>query len=121
MTSPVVSEVVVTGPATATVRIADDEPVLAGHYPQFPILPGVCVVECVHRGARLTAPAQAGRLALAAMESVRLLAPVFPGDTLTIALDWRGEGLSWWCTGRAGTDRGDAAVVRLRYHAEVAR
>jgi len=121
VTGLVISEVVATasasGPSTATVTISADEPVLAGHYPDFPIFPGVCVVECVRRGARLTVPAGAGRVTLAALESVRWLAPVFPGDTLGITLDWRGEDLTWWCTGRASTDRGAAAVVRLRYRA----
>ncbi|MFI6096980.1 3-hydroxyacyl-ACP dehydratase FabZ family protein [Lentzea sp. NPDC051213] len=125
MTGIVLGEVVATtattGPSTATVSIGADEPVLAGHFPDFPIFPGVCVVECVHRGARLTAPAEAGRVRLVAMESVRWLAPVFPGDTLTITVDWRGEDPTWWCTGQASTASGVAAVVRLRYQAGAAR
>ena len=43
-------------PARAEVRIDPSEPVFAGHYPDFPIFPGVCVVECVHRSALATAP-----------------------------------------------------------------
>ncbi|HEX6339802.1 hypothetical protein [Umezawaea sp.] len=123
MTGFVISEVVAnaSGPSTATVEISADEPVLRGHYPHLPIFPGVGVVECVRRGAHLTAPEDAGPLRLAALESVRWLAPVFPGDTVRIALDWRGDGAARWCTGHVSTDRGAAAVVRLRFLAGESR
>ncbi|MCS7483573.1 3-hydroxyacyl-ACP dehydratase FabZ family protein [Umezawaea endophytica] len=100
---------------TAVVGIGADEPVFAGHYPGFPIFPGMCVVEHVHQAGLLIAPHDAGGLVMSAMESVRFLAPVFPGDELRMELEWRREGHDWRLTGRASTASGDVAAVRTRY------
>ncbi|MET8093887.1 hypothetical protein [Micromonospora sp. NPDC005220] len=100
---------------TCTVAVSPDEPVFAGHYPGFPILPGVCVVQCVHEAAAMLPPAGAGRLDLAAITSTRFVGAVFPGDDITVDLAWkRGDGF-WACTAKAYTDRGEAAHVRLCY------
>ncbi|WP_328788050.1 MULTISPECIES: 3-hydroxyacyl-ACP dehydratase FabZ family protein [unclassified Streptomyces] len=101
--------------SSAETLVEAEEPVFAGHYPDFPIFPGVCVVECVHRAARATAPA-AG-LSLAALESARFVGAVFPGDTLTVELRWKPREDGWSATGEASTARGTAAKVRLRYRA----
>ncbi|MEC3979493.1 3-hydroxyacyl-ACP dehydratase FabZ family protein [Amycolatopsis sp. H20-H5] len=106
--------------ATVSVSINADEPVFAGHYPDFPIFPGVCVLECVRRGAEVAAPADAGILRLAAVESTRFTSAVYPGDVLSIELQWAQRGLDWRCSARVGTDRGPAASVRLRYQPEEA-
>ncbi len=90
-------------------------PVLRGHYPGFPILPGVCIVECVRHSAAAVPPAAGIRLTLAAIESTRFQGPVFPGDTLTTELTWAPAGPGWICRARVGTRRGRAAQVRLRY------
>jgi 3-hydroxyacyl-[acyl-carrier-protein] dehydratase len=90
------------------------EPVFTGHYPDFPIFPGVCVVECVHRGAVATVPG-GGRLELAAIESVRFTAAVHPGDDIQVSLRWRRSGVFWICDGRVQGPRADVAQVRLRY------
>lgn len=84
------------------------EEVFAGHYPGNPILPGVCVIETVHRAARATATEP---VVLAAVESTRFLGPVFPGDELVVDLRWDGPKV----TATAATERGDAATVKLRY------
>ncbi|MEU9375628.1 hypothetical protein AB0D94_17860 [Streptomyces sp. NPDC048255] len=101
--------------SSAETLISAEEPVFAGHYPDFPIFPGVCVVECVHRAARATAPT-AG-LSLAALESARFVGAVFPGDTLTVDLQWKAQEGGWTALGEAYTVRGTAAKVRLRYRA----
>ncbi|MEU3622981.1 hypothetical protein BS329_20490 [Amycolatopsis coloradensis] len=122
--SPVAAEVRLVGPgeagegralATASVRIDASEPVFAGHYPDFPIFPGVCVVECVLRGARLAAPQACGDLYLAAVESARYLRAVFAGDVLDIGLEFTWDRTAVRCRAKVGTQRGEAAVVRLRY------
>ncbi|MCX4693194.1 3-hydroxyacyl-ACP dehydratase FabZ family protein [Streptomyces sp. NBC_01408] len=98
-----------------TVHVAADERVFPGHYPGFPIFPGVCVVELVHRSAVATAPTAGAGVVLRAIESTRFLSPVFPGDDLTIDLKWSRRGEHWRCDAVAGTDRGRSATVRLRF------
>ncbi|MFD5418013.1 3-hydroxyacyl-ACP dehydratase FabZ family protein [Streptomyces sp. NPDC127069] len=101
------------GAPRTTVRIDADERVFPGHYPGFPIFPGVCVVELVHRSALATAPG--ARVTLRAVESTRFLSPVFPGDRLTVELKWTRREGHWRCEAVAATDRGRAATVRLRF------
>ena len=113
--SPVIGKVKPLSGNEVTFTVSPDEPVFAGHYPGFPIFPGMCVVELVHRAALETAPAEAGELTMAAMESVRFVAPVFPGDRLTVTVDWKSDRDQWRCAARATMDGRDAAVVKLRY------
>ncbi|GHJ36851.1 3-hydroxyacyl-ACP dehydratase FabZ family protein [Streptomyces sp. TS71-3] len=105
--------------ARTVVTVDVDEQVFPGHYPGFPIFPGVCIVECVHRSALATAPAVAGAAwRLSAIESTRFLSPVYPGDRLTTELRWSRQAGSWRCTATASTERGPAAHVRLRFETE---
>ncbi|MEV5241995.1 hypothetical protein AB0K89_23250 [Streptomyces cinnamoneus] len=100
------------GRSATRVPVSPDEPVFAGHYPDFPIFPGVCVVECAHRSALATAPEP---VELAAVESARFTGPAFPGDVLSFDLKWRNKDGSWQVSVTAATARGDAASMRLRY------
>ncbi|MFB6957509.1 3-hydroxyacyl-ACP dehydratase FabZ family protein [Streptomyces sp. NPDC056309] len=106
--------------AVATVAIDRTEPVFAGHYPDFPIFPGVCIVECVQRGA-LAVAERSGmpEPRLIAVESTRFLGAVYPGDLLTVRLELRDHEGGVRCQARASTERGDAASVRLRLSGEV--
>jgi len=124
VTSPVRGGVRILAPARphatgwrsdTTLSIAADEPVFAGHYPGFPIFPGVCLVECVHRSALVTAPG-ADELDLCALESARFLSPVYPGDAVTVGIEWSPVADGWRCVAEVGGPRGVAALVRLRYH-----
>ncbi|MET9657655.1 hypothetical protein [Streptomyces sp. NPDC006510] len=106
-------------PTAATVcRIDPAEQIFAGHYPGFPIFPGVCVIECVRRSALATAP---GPVTLTAVESARFRGPVLPGDELSMDLVWKPDGPDdqdaryWRVTATARTARGDAASIRLRF------
>lgn len=123
-------------PARCVAVIAGTEKVFAGHFPGFPIFPGVCVVEYVQRGALATLP-EPGAV-LAAVESARFLGPVFPGSTLSCEFTWtrderderkeqheqheRGAAPGGWrCRAVATTERGLAARVRLRFTAPAGR
>ncbi|MBV7245441.1 MULTISPECIES: 3-hydroxyacyl-ACP dehydratase FabZ family protein [Streptomyces] len=102
--------------SAATVCTADpDEAFFAGHYPGFPIFPGVCVIECVHRSALLVLPSAR----LAAIESARFRGPVLPGDELSVELaltadSGTGGDDAWRVAATVRTVRGTAATVRLR-------
>ncbi|WP_073755543.1 3-hydroxyacyl-ACP dehydratase FabZ family protein [Streptomyces sp. CB03234] len=101
-------------PVAARVTIAADEPVFAGHYPHFPIFPGVCVLECVQRAAT-DGPDAPDPRDLAAVESARFAGAAYPGDVLTLALKWRRTDAGLRCDATAATERGKAASVRLRF------
>ncbi|MEU5717247.1 hypothetical protein AB0G71_15925 [Streptomyces sp. NPDC020403] len=106
--------------ARYSVAIGADEPVFAGHYPDFPILPGVCVLECVRTAAEASVPPDAAGLRLAAVESGRFLAAVHPGDVLDIELVWEARDAGWRCSAKVATGRGPAASARLHYRREAA-
>jgi 3-hydroxyacyl-[acyl-carrier-protein] dehydratase len=109
MTSVAEAAVVVTG----TVHVDPDDPVFAGHYPGFPILPGLFVVEHVHAVVRAST-ALAG-LRPTALPRAKFTSPVFPGDDLTVeATLTRGEdGVR--CFASVSTASGPVAEIRLRY------
>ena len=108
-------------PARCVAVVGGTEKVFAGHFPGFPIFPGVCVVEYVQRGALATLPEPGS--ALAAVESARFLGPVFPGSTLSCEFTWLRDDATggWRCRAEATTERGLAARVRLRFTAPAGR
>lgn len=107
--------------AVTQVEIRADEPVFAGHYPDFPIFPGVLLVECVLRSAELTAPPQVQPVQLIAIDSVRLLDVVLPGDVLTVELKWEHSGEVLSCAAKLSTARAKVATVRLKLASSGAR
>ena len=104
-------------PAGATTRltVGADEQVFRGHYPDFPIFPGVCLVETVHHAAIANPPKESGQLELTAVESVRFLSPVFPDDEVTVELEWKLKSGAWKAHAALSTARGKTAQVRLGY------
>lgn len=110
---------------TASFPVDPGDPVFPGHYPGYPVLPGVQLIEYADRAARALPALRADGppVRLAAVERCRFLAPVYPGDTVTVtvsadvavdpAADGTGAGLR--CTAKAATGRGPAADITLRY------
>ncbi|MBB5800873.1 3-hydroxyacyl-[acyl-carrier-protein] dehydratase [Saccharothrix ecbatanensis] len=99
-----------------SLHITADEPCFEGHYPGFPILPGVCVIESVHRSALATHPERATvEHRLAAIETARFLQPVYPDDVITVDMSWQRRDGAWRCRAVVGNPRGESARVRLRY------
>ena len=133
LASPLVAPVRVDSPeagrATSAFTLDPAEPLLAGHYPGFPIFPGVCLVECAHRTSLGAVGGGGAPVRLTEVESARFLGPVFPGDTVhteTVATAVDG---GWRCRARLAAEgpdgsgregRRQVAVVRLRYGAGAA-
>lgn len=69
-------------------NVTVNEPFFMGHFPDFPIMPGVLIVEAMAQVAGivlLRMPQAQGKLAyFASIEEVKFRQPVFPGDTLKI-------------------------------------
>lgn len=67
-------------------NVTINEPFFVGHFPDFPIMPGVLIVEAMAQVAGivlLRMPQAQGKLAyFASIEEVKFRQPVFPGDTL---------------------------------------
>lgn len=78
---------------TLRVPVATATDVLAGHYPGFPILPGVLIIDCLRQAL---AAASGAAVRLTTIERMRLVNPLLPGDELTFTAT---------ASGRAGSDR----------------
>ena len=64
------------------------EPFFQGHFPDYPIMPGVLIVEALAQTgcvAALSLPENKGKLGIfAGIDNVRFKRPVTPGDTLRL-------------------------------------
>ncbi|MFE7353338.1 3-hydroxyacyl-ACP dehydratase FabZ family protein [Streptomyces sp. NPDC057543] len=56
---------------------------MAGHYPGFPILPGVLLIDCVRQAA---GSALGAELRLCSIDRARFARPLLPGDELELSL-----------------------------------
>lgn len=69
-------------------NVTTNEPFFQGHFPEYPVMPGVLIVEALAQAAGIcTASAQAEKDKLglfAGIEAMRFKKPVFPGDTLKL-------------------------------------
>lgn len=71
----------VPGGVRARLAIRSDEEALAGHFPGLPIFPGVFILESV---LQALSTAYERPVRLRELRSVRFLAPLLPGDELTL-------------------------------------
>lgn len=104
-------------PVRAEVAVAMGDPVFAGHYPGFPVLPGVYLIEFVDQAVRLWrdgAPA-----ALAVVERCRFLRPVYGGDTIGIDISLSIVDGQLRSSASLHTADGAVADIRLRHDTEV--
>lgn len=109
------------GEIVTTTAIGADEPCFAGHYPGFPILPGVLLIEIVCRAAVRYAAEQHGHpVRLHTLITARFFAPVRPGDVVTAEcrFTWTAGMLEASAACRTGTGR--VASIRASYESVAA-
>ncbi|GAA3735360.1 3-hydroxyacyl-ACP dehydratase FabZ family protein [Plantactinospora mayteni] len=103
--------------AVSTAKVDPGDPVFAGHFPGFPLLPGVYLVELVGQTVRAALRGRY-RPELEALDRCRFLSPVAPGDELRIEVAFTVTGPELRCTATVNTERGRAAELKLRYRPE---
>ena len=72
-------------------NVTANEPFFQGHFPDFPVMPGVLIIEAMAQAAGVlvlkTIPDRANKLVLlVAVENARFRKPVVPGDTLRMEM-----------------------------------
>ena len=121
-------ELIRTGPtgALGAFDAPEDGPVMAGHYPGFPVLPGVFLIEAADRTVRqwvrdnpVAEPSgkvvPTGKVELVAMDRCRFHRPVFPGDRVLADVTVADNAAKLLFKAAIATNRGKVADIRLRY------
>ena len=74
-------------------NVTGNEIQLQGHFPDHAIMPGTCIIEAIGQSASLLFSHDTGTgmgdgefMALAAVNDMRFLAPVFPGHTMIMEI-----------------------------------
>jgi 3-hydroxyacyl-[acyl-carrier-protein] dehydratase len=71
--------------ARALKNVSLGEPYFLGHFPGYPVMPGVLIVEAMAQTAALAAGPLVGRIGvLAGVDGARFRRPVVPGDQLVL-------------------------------------
>lgn len=74
--------------AVAIKQVTINEPFFQGHFPDYPIMPGVLIIEALAQTgavAGMVLPANQGKIALfGGIEGARFRRPVVPGDSLRL-------------------------------------
>lgn len=74
--------------AVAIKQVTINEPFFQGHFPTYPIMPGVLIIEALAQTgavAGMVLPENQGKIALfAGIEGARFRRPVVPGDSLRL-------------------------------------
>jgi 3-hydroxyacyl-[acyl-carrier-protein] dehydratase len=89
-------------------------PIFAGHYPGLALVPGVCLIEFVHRTVLMVAQLRGVSLVLHSVVSARFLNPVSPGENVNAELVVIPGATGWDVKAALHGQVGAAATVSLR-------
>lgn len=94
------------------------DPILQGHFPGNPVMPGVLIIEALAQAAavlgRMTIPGGFKECLLAEVNDTRFRRPVVPGDTVRLeAILVRKRSPFYWFDGKAIVDDQIAATVKF--------
>jgi len=96
----------------ATRKFGQDESFFKGHFPQYPVVPGVIIVEALAQAAGILVYESfkenlQGKLpALAGLNSVKFRKPVRPDDTITLKVELlKSRATLWKLLGQAYLDQ----------------
>ncbi|MEW6264687.1 MAG: 3-hydroxyacyl-ACP dehydratase FabZ [Thermodesulfobacteriota bacterium] len=90
---------------TAYKNVTYNEPFFQGHFPRYPIMPGVLIIEALGQAGGLLAfmSAEYARQDLAgaiayfmALDKVKFRRPVMPGDRLDLKIEVLRQGTKYW-------------------------
>ena len=106
-----VEHVVLDSEATGIKMVSGNEPYFAGHFPDFPVMPGVLIVEALAQTASVMVAATipdltAGKLVFfTTVEKARFRQPVRPGDVVKLhVVKNTNKGPLWKFAGKASVD-----------------
>jgi len=106
-----VEHVVLDSEATGIKMVSGNEPYFAGHFPDFPVMPGVLIVEALAQTASVivaatTPDVTAGKLVFfTTVEKARFRQPVRPGDVVKLhVVKDTNKGPLWKFVGKASVD-----------------
>ena len=75
-----------------TLRLLPESPVYKGHFPGYPITPGVCLVE---RALEAIGQMADHDVKLVAAKNIKFTSPVFPDAGTELRFNISGEGENW--------------------------
>ena len=89
MLQGILYETIAVDAAGASVRLLPESPVYRGHFPGYPITPGVCLVEIALELMEEMA-GQAGKVRLVAAKNIKFTSPVLPSEGMALRFIFSG-------------------------------
>ena len=103
-------------------NVTQNEPFFEGHFPGFPVMPGVLILEAIAQAGALCCSAVPGdppieQVFLAGMDKARFKKPVYPGDVLSLIVEMKkNKGPFFWGEGQALVESKQAVSVNILAH-----
>ena len=94
MLQGILYETIAVDTAGATVRLLPESPVYRGHFPGYPITPGVCLVEiALELIAEMAGQAgHDGKVRLVGAKNIKFTSPIIPSEGTELRFNLGGEG-----------------------------